>query len=99
MQQLTGNTVPNLPPPLQSGVPLPGVVNGNGVPQVQGGYIPSPQPQAPTQPQSRPTAAGGAGKQMKQYNSPQPLYSQVDDALDMIQRGSFLHHLLPTGQH
>ena len=37
MQQLTGNTVPNLPPPLQSGVPLPGVVNGNGVPQVRGG--------------------------------------------------------------
>ena len=37
MQQLTGNTVPNLPPPLQSGVPLPGVVNGNGVPQVRCG--------------------------------------------------------------
>ena len=45
--------------------------------QVQGGYIPAPQPQAPTHPQSRPTATAAAGKQMKQYNSPQPLYSQV----------------------
>ena len=44
---------------------------------MQGGYIPAPQPQAPTHPQSRPTATAAAGKQMKQYNSPQPLYSQV----------------------
>ena len=81
MSQLTGQTAANLPPPVH--------MNGNGqqqqqqqLPQQQPQYettarvlTPPNQQQQVTQPNVSPAARNAMNA--KQYNSPQPLYSQV----------------------